>query len=338
MIITKTPYRISFFGGGTDYPGWYQQHGGRILSTSIGYYNYISCRYLPPFHPEYKNRIAWNITEYTDCFEDIQHNAVRAALLHHRVPHGVEISNQRDLPTRSGIGSSSSFCVGLLKAVHALKGETISRHDLAREAIYLEREILKETGGIQDQIAVAYGGLNQISISPNGSFSVSPLSIDDARKREFSRCLMLFFTGTTRISADFAQRQADAVKDNTSLLSQMASLVDDACRVLTGETEDLDDFGKLLHETWILKRSLAEKITNNHVDDIYEIAMKNGALGGKLLGAGGGGFMLFYARPELQPRIKEVLRNLVYVPFSFDEQGCQIILNTPNFSFAAANA
>ena len=338
MIITKTPYRISFFGGGTDYPGWYQQHGGRILSTSIGYYNYISCRYLPPFHPEYKNRIAWNITEYTDCFEDIQHNAVRAALLHHRVPHGVEISNQRDLPTRSGIGSSSSFCVGLLKAVHALKGETISRHDLAREAIYLEREILKETGGIQDQIAVAYGGLNRINISPDGSFTVSSLPVSDARRTEFSRHLMLLFTGTTRTSADFAQRQESAIKNNTSLLSQMASLVDDACRVLTKETEDLDDFGKLLDETWMLKRSLADKITNTRLDDIYEIAMKNGALGGKLLGAGGGGFMLFYVKPELQPRIKEALRELVHIPFSFDDQGCQIMLNTPNLSFALADA
>lgn len=338
MIITKTPYRISFFGGGTDYEGWFREHGGHILSTSINHYNYLSCRYLPPFHPEYRNRIAWRIIELTDKFEDIQHNAVREALKYYHIEHGVEISNQCDLPARSGLGSSSSFCAGLLKAIHALKGESISSFELARESIYLERELLGEAGGIQDQIAVAYGGLNRINISPDGSFTVSSLPVSDARRREFSRHLMLLFTGTTRTSADFAQRQAGAIKNNTSLLSQMASLVDDACRVLTKETEDLDDFGKLLHETWMLKRSLADKITNTRLDDIYELAIKNGALGGKLLGAGGGGFMLFYVQPELQPRIKEALRDLVHIPFSFDEQGCQIMLNTPNLSFALADA
>lgn len=329
MIITRTPYRISFFGGGTDYHTWYQEHGGNILSTSINHYNYISCRYLPPFHPEYRNRIAWKILELTEKFEKIQHNAIKAALLHYQVPHGVEISNQCDLPARSGLGSSSSFCAGLIKAIYALKGEMIAKYGLAKETIKLEREILKEDGGIQDQIAAVYGGLNHIIINHNGSFSVNPIVISDTRKKEFNSRLMLFFTGIARTSAEIAKEQVKTTKDKTAQLSQMSSLVDDACRILTSETENLDDFGKLLHETWMLKRSLTDKISNSLIDEIYATGIKNGALGGKVLGAGGGGFILFYAQPEKQPQIKKALRNLIHVPFKFDDQGCQIILYAP---------
>jgi len=329
MIITRTPYRISFFGGGTDYHTWYQKHGGNILSTSINHYNYISCRYLPSFHLEYKNRIAWKILELTKEFENIQHNAIKAALLHYDVPHGVEISNQCDLPARSGLGSSSSFCAGLIKAIYALKGEMIAKYGLAKETIRLEREILKEDGGIQDQIAAVYGGLNHIIINHNGSFSVNPIVISEERKKKFNDHLMLFFTGISRTSAEIAKKQVSATLDKKAELSQMDSLVIDACQILTSESTDLDKFGKLLHETWMLKRSLTDKISNSLIDEIYDTAMKNGALGGKVLGAGGGGFMLFYAKPEYQTQIKKSLRNLLHVPFKFDDQGCQIILYAP---------
>ena len=329
MIITRTPYRISFFGGGTDYHTWYEEHGGNVLSASINHYNYIGCRYLPPFHAEYKNRIAWRILELTEQFEKIQHNAIRAALLHYDIPHGVEISNQCDLPARSGLGSSSSFCAGLIKAIYALKGEMIAKYGLARETIRLEREILKEDGGIQDQIAAVYGGLNHIIINHNGSFSVNPIVISESRKKEFNDHLMLFFPGIARTSAEIAKEQVKTTKDKSAQLSRMSSMVEDACRILTEETSSLDDFGKLLHETWMLKRSLTDKISNSLIDEIYDTGIKNGALGGKILGAGGGGFILFYSRPENQSQIKQALRNLIHVPFKFDDQGCQIMLYAP---------
>lgn len=329
MIITRTPYRISFFGGGTDYYTWYEEHGGDVLSTSINHYNYISCRYLPPFHAEYRNRIAWKYLEYPDKIEDIQHNAIREALKHFNVTQGVEISNQCDLPARSGLGSSSSFCAGLIQSIFALKGEMITKYGLARETIRLEREILKENGGIQDQIAAVYGGLNHIHINPNGSFSVNPVVMNENRKTNFNNHLMLFFTGISRTSSDIAEKQVKTTKDKTAQLRRMQEMVSEACHILTSENEDLDNFGRMLHETWMLKRSLTDKISNSLIDEIYQVGMENGALGGKILGAGGGGFILFYAAPEKQAAIKKALHNLIYVPFKFDDQGCQIIYYAP---------
>ncbi len=329
MIITRTPYRISFFGGGTDYHTWYEQHGGDILSTSINHYNYISCRYLPPFHAEYRNRIAWRIMEYPNSVDEIQHNAIRAALKHYGVTQGVEISNQCDLPARSGLGSSSSFCAGLIEAIYALKGEMITKYGLARETIKLEREILAENGGIQDQIAAVYGGLNHIHINNNGSFSVNPVVISDARKSQLNDNLMLFFTGVVRTSSEIAEKQVKSTKDKTTQLTRMQQMVDDAEKILTNPSEDLDNFGRMLHETWMLKRSLTDKISTSLIDEIYQTAMDNGALGGKILGAGGGGFILFYATAEHQHAIKKSLRNLIHVPFKFDDQGSQIIYYAP---------
>lgn len=329
MIITRTPYRISFFGGGTDYHTWYEEHGGDILSTTINHYNYISCRYLPPFHAEYRNRIAWKIMEYPDNIEEIQHPAIKAALNHYNVKQGVEISNQCDLPARSGLGSSSSFCAGLIKAIYALKGEMISKYGLTKETIRLEREIMKENGGIQDQIASVYGGLNHIHINQNGSFSVDPIVMSENRKTEFNNNLMLFFTGVSRNSSDIAEKQVKTTRDKTKELSEMQEMVSIACKILTDETHNLDEFGKLLDETWKLKRSLTDSISNSLIDEIYQTAIDNGALGGKILGAGGGGFILFYARPEKQHDIKKSLRNLIHVPFKFDDQGCQILLYAP---------
>lgn len=329
MIITRTPYRVSFFGGGTDYHTWYQEHGGRVVSTTINHYNYISCRYLPPFHADMKNRIVWRELEQPETFEEIHHNAVRGALLHYQVPHGVEISNQCDLPTRSGLGSSSSFCAGLIKGIKALQGEMLSKYALAKETINLERNVLHENVGVQDQIAAVYGGLNLIYIKPNGEFKVEPVIISEARKKLFNDHLLLFFTGVSRTASDICKKQIETTKDKTAKLTRMMEMVPEACQILSSESADLNDFGKMLHETWMLKRSLTDQISNSLVEEIYDTALANGAIGGKLLGAGGGGFMLFFAPPEMHRGIKKSLRNLMHVPFKFDDQGCQIILYAP---------
>lgn len=329
MIITRSPYRISFFGGGTDYHTYYEKYGGDILSTSINHYNYISCRFLPPFHAEYRNRIAWRELEYPDKISDIKHNAIREALKYYGIDKGIEISNQCDLPARSGLGSSSSFCSGLIKSIYALKGEMISKYGLAKETIKLERQILKEDGGIQDQIASVYGGLNHIHINNNGSFSVEPVVMDETRKKALNERLLLFFTGISRNSFELAKKQENATKDKTNQLKTMQQMVREACDILTNKSAALSDFGKLLNETWKLKRSLTNVITNSVIDEIYEKALKNGALGGKILGAGGGGFILFYADTECHTAIKQALANLINVPFKFDDQGCQIVLYSP---------
>lgn len=329
MIITRTPYRISFFGGGTDYYAWYEEHGGDVLSTSINHYNYISFRYLPPFNTEYRNRIVWKILEHPETVDDIQHNAIRSALKYYNVQQGVELSNQCDLPARSGLGSSSSFCAGLIKAIYALKGEMISKYGLARETIRLEREILKENGGIQDQIAAVYGGLNHIHINTNGSFSVDPIILSDERRAAFNSKLLLFFTGISRTSSEIAEEQVKSTSSKTAQLARMQAMVSEASRILTKDSADLDDFGRMLHETWMLKRSLTDKISNGLIDDIYHVAMEHGALGGKILGAGGGGFILFYVPDAHRKDVKKALRNLIHVPFKFDDQGCQIVMYAP---------
>lgn len=331
MIITRTPYRISFFGGGTDYHTWYEENGGEVLSTSINHYNYISCRYLPPFHPEYKNRISWKILEYPDKVEDIKHNAIRGALQYYGVNNGVELSNQCDLPARSGLGSSSSFCAGLIKAIKALKGEMISKEDLAKETIHLERVVLKENGGIQDQIAAVYGGLNHIVINHNGSFSVDPVIIGEERRNDFNNHLLLFFTGVSRTSSDVCKSQVEKIKDNSSKLTHMQNMVKDAVKLLSNSNANLDDFGKMLHETWMVKRSLTDKVSSFSIDEIYELAVKNGATGGKILGAGGGGFILFFAKPQYHTKIKDALNNLIHVPFKIEDDGCKTVLYTPSY-------
>lgn len=328
MIITRTPYRISFFGGGTDYHTWYEEHGGEVLSTSINHYNYISCRYLPPFHLEYKNRIAWHILEYPNDINEIQHPAIRGALRHYGIEN-VEISSQCDLPARSGLGSSSSFSAGLIKALFALKGEMLSKYALAQETIKLEREILKENVGIQDQIACVYGGLNHVTINHNASFTVDPVIISDDTKSLLNDHLMLFFTGVSRTASDICKTQIATAKQKAEQLKAMQEMVHHAKSILVGTPDNLDDFGVLLHDSWMLKRSLTSDISSSLIDNIYETAIKHGALGGKILGAGGGGFMLFFAPPEKQKDIKKALQNLIHVPFKFDDQGSQTILYNP---------
>lgn len=325
MIISRTPYRVSFFGGGTDYHTWYQAHGGSVLSTTINHYCYLTCRNLPPFFPE-KSRIVWSKIEQVNEHADIAHPAVRAVLQYMNIENGVEVQHSGDLPARSGLGSSSAFTVGMLNAIYALQGRMAGKRELACEAVHIEREILRENVGVQDQIATAYGGFNKITILQNGEFTVQPIILPQARMEKLQSHFMLFFTGVSRTASNIAkdQMQAQAKGDKKTELTAMRELVDEALEVIA-EGSDLNDVGRLLHETWQLKRSLSSSIAPDFVDEIYARARKAGAIGGKLLGAGGGGFMLFFAPPEYHLSIMQELEDLLWVPFEFESGGSQII-------------
>jgi len=322
MIISRTPFRISFFGGGTDYEPWYRQHGGKLLTTTFNRYCYISARYLPPFF-EKKSRIVWSRIELVDRAEEIQHPAVRAGLQFLGIGEGVEIHHDGDLPARTGLGSSSAFTVGLLHSLYGLKRRMVSKAQLARDAIYLEQELLKEKVGIQDQIQVAYGGLNVITIRTGGDYDVSPVILASERRQALSDHMMLFFTGISRFASEIAASQIKAIPSKQSELRAIGALVDDALKTLV--SGELADFGRMLHESWQLKRSLSAAISNDHIDGIYDAARRAGATGGKLLGAGGGGFMLMFAPPERHDRIRRALGNLLEIPFEFESAGSQII-------------
>ncbi len=323
MIISRTPYRISFFGGGTDYHTWYQTHGAAVLSTSINHYCYLQCRLLPPFF-NHKSRVTWSKIEEVAQHADIQHPSVRAVLDYLQIDQGVEISHQGDLPARSGMGSSSAFTVGLLHTMYALRGMISSKRELACEAIHIERDILQEHVGVQDQIATAYGGLNKIIVRPDGDFDVSPIVLPINRLRELHNHLLLFFTGVSRTASDIAADKIKSIPDHAAELHQMRQMVDTAEQLLYSDT-DITEFGELLHESWQLKRQLSHKVAPAFIDDIYAKARSAGAIGGKLLGEGSGGFMLFFARPEDQPAICDALSDLLLVPFDFDNSGSQII-------------
>ena len=323
MIISRTPFRISFFGGGTDYPVWYESNGGAVLSTTIDKYCYLNCRYLPPFF-EHKHRIVYSKVEMVKDIAAIRHPAVRAILEKHGIEEGVEIHHDGDLPARSGLGSSSSFTVGLLNAVYALKGIMPSKQRLAEEAIHIEREILNEYVGSQDQVAVAFGGLNRIGFRKNGSFEVVPITIAVERMQDLQGQLMLFFTGFSRFASRIAKKQIKITPSKKKELAAMHQLVDSAQNILTSNS-DLVDFGKLMHESWLLKRSLTDKISSEEIDRIYQEALSAGATGGKLLGAGGGGFMLFFVEPKYQDKVRKRLSGLLEVKFRFENTGSQII-------------
>lgn len=323
MIITRTPFRISFFGGGTDYANWYLQNGGKILSSTINKYCYINVRYLPPFF-EKRSRIVWSQIENVNFPHEIQHPVVRAGLEHLGINEGVEVHHDGDLPARSGLGSSSAFTVGFLSALYALQGKMVGKDKLSKEAIYLERDYLKEAVGIQDQIAVAHGGLNQININKDGTFQVQPILISRERRASLEQHLMLFFSGISRYSSDLAAVQMQAVSSNEKALKQMMEITDRGLDLLTSN-DSLDRFGHLLHESWQLKKSLSSLISNDTTDYIYDSARKSGALGGKVLGAGGGGFMLIFAKPENQPAIRQALKGFLEVPFRFESAGTQIV-------------
>lgn len=328
MIITRTPFRISFFGGGTDYPGWYLQHGGEVLSTTIDKYCYITCRHLPPFF-EHKHRIVYSAIECVNSTDDIRHPAVRAVLNWNRCTKGMEIHHDGDLPARSGLGSSSSFTVGLIHAMHALKGEYVSKEKLARDALHVEQEVIGESVGSQDQIAAAYGGFNRIEFMRSGNFSVHPVILRRQRLKELQKHLMLCFTGFSRIAAEVAKSKIANLSKREVELRRMRQMVDEALQILQGQGP-IEAFGDLLHEAWRCKRELSDKVATPEIDLLYETARDAGAIGGKLLGAGGGGFMLLFARPADQPRIRHALSGLVHVPFAFEEEGSRVMLYQPN--------
>jgi D-glycero-alpha-D-manno-heptose-7-phosphate kinase len=330
MIITRTPHRVSFFGGGTDYPSWYLENGGKVLGAAIDKYCYITCRYLPPFF-EHKHRIVYSKTEVVMDEEEIQHPSVKAVLKHLCIQKGLEIHHDGDIPARSGMGSSSAFTVGLLKALHALEGSMISKESLSHEAIFIEQKVIKENVGSQDQVWAAYGGINTIEFMENGRIIVEPVIMKEDDLRNFEQKFMLFFTGMARYASEVVQEQINNTRRNRDILVKIRELVDEAYKVLISGKNGFALFGDLLHETWVLKRKLSNRISNDEIDDIYQRARQNGALGGKLLGAGGGGFMLFYAEPEDQEKIKVALKRYLHVPFLFDFSGSEIIVYKPDF-------
>jgi len=332
MIISRTPFRISFFGGGTDYPAWFRTHGGAVLATTINKYCYISCRYLPPFFA-HKIRVVYSIIENCQDVAEIRHPAVREVLRYLSIGRGVEIHHDADLPARSGMGSSSAFTVGLLHALYALKGQIPSVHQLSSESIYVEQELLKEAVGCQDQVLAAYGGFNHITFHQNGDITVRPMTLSPERVGELNAHLMLFFTGVNRTASDVARTYSQDLGAKDDALQAMCQMVDEGIAILNG-SDDLDRFGHLLHDGWLLKRSLSGKISNDFIEQLYEEARAAGAIGGKLLGAGGGGFMLLFVRPRDQHRVRERLRHLIYVPFRFEFSGSRIIFFDPEEDYS----
>ena len=332
MIISRTPYRISFFGGGTDYPGWYRQHGGAVLAATINKYCYLMCRYLPPFF-EHRIRVVYSKIESCHKIDEIAHPSVRESLRYLKMDRGVEIHHDGDLPGRSGMGSSSSFTVGLLNALHALQGRAVGKKQLAAESIHLEQEVLKETVGSQDQVCAAYGGVNRITFLPNGDFTVQPMMLLPERLAELNSHLMLFYTGIKRTASDVASSYAVSMDERAVLLNQMRACVDQSCEILSSG-QSLVAFGELLHQAWLAKRALSDKVSNARVDTMFDEARAAGAIGGKLLGAGGGGFILLFVPPEKQAKVRKQLSRLIEVPFEFEFTGSQIIFHDVEEDFA----
>jgi len=328
MIMTRTPFRISFFGGGTDYPTWFQEHGGVVIATTIDKYCYISCRYLPPFF-EHKYRVVYSKIENVIDPAEIQHPAVRAILQYMNCKEGLEIHHDGDLPARSGLGSSSSFTVGLLNALKALNGQHISHEELASLAIHIEQDVIKENVGSQDQISAAYGGFNRIEFLRDGKFRVNPIILHKDRLGNFQGHLMLFFTGLSRFASEIAKSKIDNIHQRKVELNRMKEMADEAISILH-EDGSLDEFGYLLDQGWQYKKSLSNMVSSAEIDQMYTAALDAGALGGKLLGAGGGGFLLFFVRPEDQSRVRERLSKLIHVPFRFENSGSRVVLYQPN--------
>ena len=330
MIITRTPFRISFFGGGTDYPSWYREHGGVVLATSIDKYCHISCRYLPPFF-EHKHRIVYSIIENVQRVGEIKHPAVRAILDWAGCDEqGLEVHHDGDLPARSGLGSSSSFTVGLIHALSALRGKYITKDDLAAQAIHMEQHIIRENVGSQDQITAAFGGFNRIDFKTNDTFQVSPIILTKDRLHEFQSHLMLCFTGFSRIASEIAKSKIENFKNRGNELNRMTEMVDEAIQILQNTKTPIEEVGRLLHQSWLCKRSLSDKVSTPEIDHLYEEAMRAGAVGGKILGAGGGGFLLLFVRPELQSKVRERLKHLIHVPFEFENSGSRVVLYQPD--------
>ena len=330
MIITQTPFRMSFFGGGTDMESFFIKHGGAVLSTTFDKYCYVNVRHLPRFF-DYSTELSYSRTERVTSIEDIEHPAIRNAMKMLDM-HEIRLTYEADLPARSGLGTSSSFAVGMLNAFYALKGKYADKKKLADEAIYLERVLCEEAGGWQDQIAASFGGFNRINFNTDGTYDVLPVIISPERKKNLNDNLMMFFTGFTRFSSDVQKANAETketqeAKEKRYL--EMLSLVDKAEQILTDKNTNLDDFGRLLDHTWKLKKQTGSAVSTNSIDALYEKGMQAGALGGKLLGAGGGGFLVFYVQPEYQEAVKEAMKELMYIPFRFEDGGTRVIHYTP---------
>lgn len=327
MIITKTPFRMSFFGGGTDMESFFRENGGAVISTTFDKYCYVNVRHLPRFF-DWSNEISYSKTERVSSVESIEHPAIRNAMKMLDMRE-IRLTYEADLPARSGLGTSSSFAVGMLNAFYALKGKYADKKKLADEAIYLERVLCNEAGGWQDQIAASFGGLNRIEFNTNGSYEVKPIIIHPDRKLQLNNNLLMYFTGFTRFSSDIQKANSADFSSKQAHLKQMYELVDEAERILEDKNSDLDDFGRLLDMTWKLKRQTGRAITTSSIDNLYEKGIKAGALGGKILGAGGGGFLIFYVQPEKKETVMSAMKDYLYVPFGFETGGTQVIHYSP---------
>lgn len=327
MIISRTPFRISFFGGGTDLPLWSRQHGGAVLSTSFDKYCYITCRELPPFF-DHKYRIAYSKVENAKSIAEIEHPAVRAVIREMGDEQGLEVHCDADLPARSGLGSSSSFVVGMLHSLSALQGKRVSKEWLAEQAIRIEQDVLQENVGSQDQVAAAHGGFNVIYFTQSGHIRVEPLVLPTQRKQELNDHLMLFFTGFSRLSSDITKAQVANLDKKADELHSMRAMVDQGVDILCNG-HDLRAFGELLHSGWMHKRSMSDQVSNTSIDTLYDTARQAGAIGGKLLGAGGGGFMLMFVEPAQQATVRKALNGLIHVPFRFETSGSQVVYYQP---------
>jgi D-glycero-alpha-D-manno-heptose-7-phosphate kinase len=334
MIICRTPLRISFFGGGTDYPAWYRQHGGAVLAVTIDKYCYLTCRYLPPFF-DHRIRLVYRQIETCQTVSQIRHPAVREGLKLLKINRGIELHHDGDLPARSGMGTSSAFTVGLLHALHALNGRMPTKTQLAAESIHIEQEVLRETVGSQDQVMAAHGGLRHVRFLPNGDIVAAPVVLPAARVAELQAHLMLFYTGVVRTASEVAKTYVEGIDSRRRQLRLMQEFVEESIDVLTGD-KDIRVFGHLLNEAWEVKRSLSDKVSSPEVDALYERARAAGAVGGKLTGAGGGGFLLLFVPPECHKATAEALGHLIHVPFAFESVGSQIIFHETGIDYLQA--
>jgi D-glycero-alpha-D-manno-heptose-7-phosphate kinase len=334
VIICRTPFRISFFGGGTDYPAWYRQHGGAVLAAAVDKYCYLTCRYLPPFF-EHRIRLVYRHIENCKSVDEIRHPAVREVLRHLKIDRGIELHHDGDLPARSGMGSSSAFTVGLLHALHALCGRMSTKWQLMQQSIHLEQEILQETVGSQDQVMAAYGGLRHVEFLPNDEIIAHPVTLPPERVHELKAHLLLFYTGIARTASEVAKSYVENIDSRTRQLHLMREFVKQSLTILGGD-EDICAFGRLLHEAWQVKRTLSAKVSTLEVDGLYERARLAGAIGGKLTGAGGGGFLLLFAPPDTHSRIVRAFDHLIHVPFEFDWSGSQIIFADAGIDYRQA--
>jgi D-glycero-alpha-D-manno-heptose-7-phosphate kinase len=327
MIISRTPFRVSFFGGGTDYPDWFKDHPGAVLGTTVDKYCYLTCRYLPPFF-EHRSRILYSKIENVKTIDEIDHPAVREVLRFLKINDGVEIHHDGDLPARTGLGSSSSFTVGLLHSLYALLGKMPTKDQLAEEAIHIEQNMCEDIVGCQDQALVAHGGFNYVEFGGDNHLGVRRVTIGPEKTKNLEDHLMLFFTGFSRMASEIAKHQILNIPKKKIELNEMYQMTRRALEILNNG--HLDDFGRLLHDSWKLKRSLSDKISTDDIDQMYQAGMKAGALGGKLLGAGGGGFLLLFVPPEKKKMVREQLKKSLLVPFKFEDLGSQIIFYQPN--------